>query len=118
MILKSFFVFFQLTPLDGAVTPSGGAASKVAVLRLLHCLSKRHREWIRRAVQCNPVSPRLTHSVVRHGDRREPPLRYEPRLKLQLRSVRVTAAGLGFKISAQFWETYIRVDTRAFRGKG
>lgn len=40
-------------------------------------LSGGNREWIQRSVQRNPVSARLTRSVVRHGDRRKPPLRSE-----------------------------------------
>ena len=42
------------------------------MLRLLHCLSGRHRQRICHSLQCNPVFPRLTLSVVRHGDRRKP----------------------------------------------
>lgn len=40
-------------------------------------LSGGNREWIQHSVQRNPVSARLTRSVVRHGDRRKPPLRSE-----------------------------------------
>lgn len=94
MLRNKFFCFFFKKAFEPPLFASGLGSSThghqmvlsrrvTPLLRRWRCcaslivLSGGNREWIQRSVQRNPVSARLARSVVRHGDRRKPPLRSE-----------------------------------------